>query len=385
MTPFRLFLLIVLAGAIITVTVPLAKANEMTIGIQDQGADQQALITNARLLGADTIRIIAKPGQPHLDQVTAYRQAGFKVQAAIVVKRQTTSQDIMSLIRSWRGMVQTVSVGNEPELNGLSACAYARMFRKVQTRIRRMGITLGFGEFSPAMAFEYIDQIARCHVRIRADFTAVHPYQFFSDPLARPFERSGVGTWLGMGNLGDFRRALRRHALPHQIRATEFSYLTTGPYRISADRAASYWPRAVKQARKWADQLVIYGLGEVHDSSTWGSASLLDRFGLPTAAYRALAKALGRVLPPDQVPPPVPSGDLVSPPPDLEPVRPALIPAQVAPEVAQGASQSAPQDPDPQPVVIEDPPIAPQYPPPPADDPPVDPTPTTPDPQELTP
>jgi hypothetical protein len=178
------------------------------------------------------------------------------------------------------------------------------------------GTTVGFGEFSPAMAFEYIQKIARCkpHVRIRAAFTGVHPYQFFSDPLGGPTEKSGVGTWLGLGNLGRFRSRLAHLGLPTKLRATEFSYLTTGRYKIPMSRAASYWPRAIKQASRYADQLVIYGIGEVHDtpSQSWGSASLVDRFGRATPALNALARALGRVIPLAQDPPPAPAGDLVT-------------------------------------------------------------------------
>jgi len=353
------------------------KADAFELGIQDQGADTQTLITAAHQLGATSARIVARPGEPHLDQVRAYRAAGLNVQAAILVKRQTTSQDILSLVRSWHGMVRTVSVGNEPELNGVPACTYARLFSRVSPRLKKIGITVGFGEFSPVMAFEYIQKIARCHVRIRAAFTAVHPYQFFSDPLGRPSERSGVGTWLGLGNLGGFRSALRRMDLPARLRATEFSYLTSGPYKIPMSKAAAFWPRAVQQAKRHVDQLVIYGLGEVHDSpqQTWGSASLLDRFGQATPAMQALAKALGRVLPQPPVVSPAPAGDLITPLPDL---RDTWTPV---PEKAVGASSDPPAPlVDPAPSETPDEPQAPaaQDPPPPADEPadiPTDPTP----------
>jgi hypothetical protein len=352
------------------------KAEAFELGIQDQGADTQTLTANAHVLGATTVRIVARPGQPHLEQVQAYRAAGLKVQAAILVKRQTTSQDVMSLVRSWRGMVGTVSVGNEPELNGVPACTYARLFSRTAPRLKRMGLHVGFGEFSPVMAFEYIQKIGACRARIKADFTAVHPYQFFSDPLGLPTERSGVGTWLGLGNLGHFRSRAKHLGLPSRLRATEFSYLTTGRYKIPMSKAAGLWPRAVKQAQRWTDQLVIYGMGEVHDSSTWGSASLLDRYGRITLAYRALAKALGRDLPPEPDVAPSPQGTLLTPLPDL-----SDIPAPVPPDVAHGAS--APQG---DPIVVVDPPMTddgPAAPPqdsPPAADEPAEPPLPTPDP-----
>jgi hypothetical protein len=80
------------------------------------------------------------------------------------------------------------------------------------------------------------------------------------------------------------------------------------------------WPRAIKQARRWCQQLVIYGLGQVNQHVGWGSASLLDGFGQPTAAYRALARALGHVV--KDKPAPVPPIVVRTPLPDLSDVLP---------------------------------------------------------------
>lgn len=293
-------------------------AAAFTLGVHDQGADPAVVTTIADQLGARTVRIVATPDSPHASLVQDYRSRGLQVQAAILIKRTTTAGDIRGVMRAWRGAVRTVSIGNEPELNGVPACTYARLFTRTAAMIRREfpGTTIGFGEFSPAGSFEYIQRLARCHRRVRADFTAVHPYQFFSDPLSAPTEKSGVGRWMGLGSLGAFKRALRKAGLPTRLRATEFSYLVSGPYKVTPAKAALLWPRAIKQARRWVDQLVVYGLGQVHDSSSWGSAALLDRFGRATPALQALAKALGRVLPAPVEPPLAPAGDLVTPLPD---------------------------------------------------------------------
>lgn len=325
-------------------------AHGMTIAVQDQGADPTVVQRTAQDMGANTVRIVVTTQDPHAELVKTYRDLGLNVQAAIVVKRTTTPAQVLQTVRAWKGMVRTVSVGNEPELNGVSACRYARIFSASYKRLKKTGITVGFGELSPVRAFEYINDIARCHVRIRADFTAVHPYQFFSDPLGAPTERSGVGTWLGMGNLGRLRSVLRRHAFPSRLRATEFSYLVDGRYKVSMAKATSMWPRAVKQARKHVQQLVIYGLGTV-PAGTWGSAALLDSNGRRTPAYVALARALGRTLQPEHEPP-VPSSGLL---PDgttdhwqvVEvPVVPATDAKNDEPDKGDGASVQEPDEVD---------------------------------------
>jgi hypothetical protein len=297
------FLLIFTGGRLLSADL----ASAMTIGVQDQGADPATLKRVADDLGATTVRMVVRTQDPQADTVARYRAMGLSVQAAIVVKRTTTPAQVLATVRAWHGMVRTVSIGNEPELNGVPACTYSKLFRAASMQLRRQGIRVGFGEFSPVRAFEYIQQIGRCHERIRADFTAVHPYQFFSDPLSRPTERSGVGTWLGLGNLVAFRRELHRLRLPARLRATEFSYLVDGRYKISMAKATSLWPRAIAQAKRHVDQLVLYGLGVVPTGS-WGSSSLLDSSGRRTPAFLAIAKALGRTLHPEHEPPMEPSG-----------------------------------------------------------------------------
>jgi hypothetical protein len=323
-------------------------ASAMTIGVQDQGADPATLKRVADDLGATTVRMVVRTQDPQADTVARYRAMGLNVQAAIVVKRQTTPAQVLATVRAWHGMVRTVSVGNEPELNGVPACTYARLFNATAPALKRQGVRVGFGEFSPVRAFEYIQKIGRCHERIRADFTAVHPYQFFSDPLSSPTERSGVGTWVGLGNLGAFRRRLERLQLPRRLRATEFSYLVDGRYKITMSKATSLWPRAIQQAKRHVDQLVLYGLGTV-PAGTWGSSSLLDSNGRRTPAFLAIAKALGRVLGPEHEPPVEPSGLLPDGTTDHWPVvdiAPVTTPKKDDPPKGEGATI------DPTPVVV---------------------------------
>lgn len=337
--------LILTAG--LALLLPSGVAVAFHVGVQDQGVDAPGLTAAAGLLGASTVRIIARPGEPHVELVRAYRAAGLTVQAAIQLKRESTPGDVRGLLRAWAGQVSTVSIGNEPELNGVKACTYARLFRRASALIRREhpGVRVGFGELSPTDPLGYTRAVTRCPgPRLRADFWAVHPYQFHSDPLApASYERSmgkGIRTWLGIGDLSKAHRMLhsravrsrlatpRGRALP--IRATEFAYLITGGYATTAAKAATLWPRAIQQARRWTEQLIVYGLGPVHDTSSWGSAALIDRAGRRLPAFTTLARALGRTLPTDlpaDVPPVVASGAL----PDgtLERAVPLAAPALV--------------------------------------------------------
>lgn len=276
-------------------------ADAMTVGVQDQGADPAALQAVYAGLGASSVRVVVRAGEPQVALIRDYRARGMTVQAAVLVKRSTTPQDIARTVAAWDGTVRTVSIGNEPELNGLPACTYVRLYRRTYRLLKRMGVRVGFGEFSPVRR-EYIEQaLTRCG-RVPMDYLAGHWYQFRSDPLQPATERSGVGTWTGIGDLTRIRALMRRAGHKHTpIACTEFTYLTSGRYRVTPDKTAWLIPRAVKQARKWCSQLIWYGIGAVHDGpdQSWGSGSLLDLFGRRLPGYLALARALGRTLPPE--------------------------------------------------------------------------------------
>jgi hypothetical protein len=139
------------------------------------------------------------------------------------------------------------------------------------------------------------------------------------------------------------------------IRVTEFSYLLSGRYRISEEQAAAWWPRAIRQAQRWSEQLVVYGLGPVHESSRWGSASLLDGEGFGARSLRVLAGVRGvpfRMVRPVPVTFREPSGSL--PVSDLR---------------GEGAAVEEPRLVEEEPVAVEDPPVV--EPDVPVEDPPV--------------
>lgn len=315
-------------------------AYAMELALQDQGADEATLSRVAGDLGVATIRVIASPAHPQLDLIRSYRASGFRVQVAILLKRQDSAGDVRGLMRKWQGAVGTVSIGNEPELNGLTPCHYASLYSSTRRMIKHefSGVKIGFGEFSPAQPLDYLQRALKCGTRLRADFAAIHPYQFFSDPMGSPSERSGVGTWVGLGNLWRFRRELRGMGSP-PIRCTEFSYLVTGKYKIPVARAASYWPRAIIQARRYCQQLVIFGLGCVGDNSNWGSAALLSCTGVGTSALERIANTLGRSL---QVYPSTGVDDRADD--DLLPGGPDQAEGQSPPLVAHAASPDPPQE-----------------------------------------
>lgn len=366
-----------------------ARADAFEVAVHDQGAPTAVVTDVAGQLGATTVRIVARPGEPHLEQVRAYQAAGLRVQAAVIVKRWTTPGDIRALLRAWGGQVSTVSVGNEPELNGLHACTYARLYQRAYRLIRREfpGVRVGLREASPFDVVPYTQRMRDCRGvgRVRADFFAIHPYCPDGDPLA-PCKTQFRGGYTGIGDLARVTRFLRARgtrrwlstprgaSLP--LRITELSYFA------GRGDTAWLWPRAVAQARKHAQQLVVYGLGPVHERSAWPSAALLDRFGAATPSLHALARALGRRLHPARAL--APAGDLVTVPPageepqapvvahatgvteDPAPVRPMETPDEgglsdePAPVTAPAGSDPAPEGdgsltpaPEPEPVLAE--------------------------------
>ena len=287
-------------------------ADAMTLGVQDQGAAPSAVQAVYGALGARSVRIVVRPGDPQTALVREYRSRGMTVQAAVLVKRQTTPQQVAHTVAAWDGMVRTVSIGNEPELNGLPACTYVRLYQRTYRLLKRMGVRVGFGEFSPVDR-EYIARALKCAGRrnrgpssaLRMDYLAVHPYQFFSDPLRPSTERSGVGTWTGIGDLVRVRALMHRAGLKRTpIACTEFTYLVSGRYKVSPEKTAWLIPRAIKQAARWCSSLTWYGIGAVEGGS-WGSGALLDRYGRRLPGYLALARALGRVLPAEHLPTPL--------------------------------------------------------------------------------
>lgn len=304
-----------LIAIIATLLVLPAQAEAFQLVLQDQGADPAVLATTASLLGIQTARVVVKTDNPRASLVQSYRAMGLRVQGAIVVKRWTTAGDIRGVLQAWGSDVKTVSIGNEPELNGITSCDYVRLYRRAYRLIRREfpGTKVGFGEFSPGQPLETLKEMLECPgPRLRADYLGHHPYQFWSDPLAPPTtERDWNGwqqpNWIGLGNLSRLKRALVQAKArlstpggrPLQIDCTEFQYLLTGRYRISQARAAYLWPRAIRQAKRRCRTLVIYGIGHTGSHSNWGSSSLLDRHGRRLPPFVALADALGRVLPPE--------------------------------------------------------------------------------------
>jgi hypothetical protein len=364
-----------------------APAAALEIAIQDQGADPDVLHAVADDVGARTARFVVRPHRSsdegrnvtragaQLPAIRAARARGLQVQVAIRVKRETTAGDIRWLLQQWDGLVRTVSVGNEPELEGVDACRYASIYRQSYRLIRREfpGIRVGFGELSPGAPLEFLEDVITCRgPPIRAHFLAGHWYQFWSDPLAPPTAEQGVvASWIGLGNLSRVHRFLAkrstrarlstpgRRALP--VRCTEFTYLTSGRWATTLQQATRLWPRAIAQARRWCEQLVIYGLGPVHDASNWGSATLLDRLGLPTVALHELARALGQRVHP-RAPAHRDITATISPdgarkaderPPVAEPAVdvPLEAPVQEEPPVVENPEPPAPA-PDPDPVAI---------------------------------
>ena len=295
---YRRLLIVVVLACVVGLLVGYAKANAaMTLGVQDQGADPAALAQVVGDLGAKTVRVVASPQEPQTALVRRYHAQGMNVQAAILVKKTTTAGDIRGVMRQWHGMVRTVSVGNEPDLNGVPAGTYARLWRASYRMIRREfpGVRVGLGEFSPARG-EYAVQVAKRLKGARPAFVAWHPYQFLSDPMAAPTERSGVGSWVGLGNLPAWTRKIAAAGVKAPAYCTEFSYLVDGRYRTP--RATELWARAIVRAKRVCGQLIIYGLGCV-PKGTWGSAALLDCNGRRAPAFLAIARALGRTLGPE--------------------------------------------------------------------------------------
>lgn len=280
---------------------PLPRPAHTSIALQDDGAlahhpeTISVFLAAAQHLGARSTRFVVRAWEGP-ERLAAYDGAvdraislGVQPQVAVSAKSLTTPADILRLVERWP-TVRTWSVGNEPELMGLDACEYKRLWDRTAPRIRALGKRVLFGEFSPHGTVSYLQRVVGCPgPRITADGLAWHAYWQDSDPLdSRNTSRATRGEdYWGIGRAAGLRRALRsvrsRLSTPRgftlPVLVTEFSYSTRGVQATTASWQRWAWPRVYAQARRHATQLVVYGVGQDGPASNWPGAGILSASG----------------------------------------------------------------------------------------------------------
>jgi len=257
-------------------------AHAYTLGVGDR-ADADPHTTAA--LGAGVYRVVIDPDLPissYDARIAAHRAVGQEPQLVIGgtgTKNHASAAGVVSTavqaMRRWP-YAYSISVINEPNLSGMSACEYASVYR--QTRHALPGRRVMFGEFSPPAALRWSAAIATsCPVFV--SHFAWHAYD--SDP-----------RWSGaIGNTRSLARDLTRlfHRRP-QLYVTEYGVPTRGPNAASEPQALRAWRNALAVGRRYLRELVAWDVSETPASSAWDS-SLVQTNGRRRPAFNLIASA----------------------------------------------------------------------------------------------
>jgi len=273
---------------------PTTTASAYVLGAADGNVDAAPI---ARQLGARTYRLIMDstiPLEAYAPRVEAFRAQGMVPQIVVdgtgtTVRGKTGRnwQTINYAIRAYQRWpdAYSVSVLNEPDLAGLSACQYARTFRRAYKMLKAAGVRrVLFGEWSPHTPREWTLAAMRCLPQDTvADGWAWHGYDVGAD-------------WYGIQHAADIRRFLRsaRHDLhtrmgePLPVYCTEYGMMTRGPGGYGETDAAARWSRALSLASRYGfRQIVAWQILELPAWSRWDS-SLVDSTGRPRAAFATI-------------------------------------------------------------------------------------------------
>lgn len=290
---------IALAALLLGLLIP-ASAQAYTLGAADGTADAAPL---AQHLGAKTYRLVMDSTQPlesYAPRVEAYRAQGMRPQIVVdgtgTDVRGRTGQNWQTInyavkaFRRWPD-AYSVSVMNEPNESGISACQYGRTFRRAYKMLKRAGVPrVLFGEWSPGAPLQWTSaMLTRCHLpSLTADGFAWHCYDDHPQ-------------WFGIGQAreaGRYLKSVRKRlhtprgfALP--MFCTEYGVITRGMYAAggSDSQGAARWARALRLARKHhLSQIVAWGITEAPTASAWDS-SLRRADGSPRPAFGVIARA----------------------------------------------------------------------------------------------
>src|SRR4051812_14230459 len=265
-------------AVLLAVLIVPSSAHAYVLGAADGTAEAAPL---AQQLGAKTYRLAAGstlPLQTYAPRTEAYRAPGMRPQ--IVVDGTGTSvrgrygknwQTINYAVHAFKRWpdAYSVSVLNEPDLAGISACQYADTFRRAYKMLKRAGVPrVLFGEWSPSNAERWTLAMRRCG-KITADGFAWHCYDW-------------AKSWVGITHAGTLTDDLKRmryrlhtrhgHALP--LYCTEYGVPTPGRYSYASQNGAEMWGRAFAYVRRYhVQQIVAWGVLEVGGASEWDTST----------------------------------------------------------------------------------------------------------------
>lgn len=288
-----LLTLAVIAFATSAVNASIASA--YTLGAADGTTDAAPL---AAQLGARTYRVVLDsrlPLESYASRIDTYRAYGMRPQLVIDGngtgvrgKSNTNWPTINYAIHAFRRWPDTYSVSilNEPDLSGMSACNYARTFRHAYRMLKRAGVPrVLFGEFSPQNPLGWTAAIAKCtNGDVIADGWAWHGYdylpEYYGVNKARTVSRA----------LKSMRRVLHtRKGAVLPMFLTEYGVTTRGDISESDAVGARRWSTALRTASRLRfRQVVAWQIAEAPEGSRWDT-SLVRSDGSRRPAFATIA------------------------------------------------------------------------------------------------
>jgi len=300
LTDAALYAALLLTVAVIAFATSAANATvaqAYTFGAAD-GTTQAAPL--AAHLGAKSYSIVLDsrlPLESYTPRIEAYRAYGMRPQLVIDGngtgvrgKSNTNWPTINYAIHAFRRWPDTYSVSilNEPDLSGMSACNYARTFRHAYRMLKRAGVPrVLFGEFSPQNPLGWTAAIAKCtNGDVIADGWAWHGYDYLP-------EYYGVNKTRTISRaLKSMRRVLHTRkgaALPMFL--TEYGVSTRGDISEDDPVGAHRWANALRVAHRYRfANVVAWQILEAPAGSRWDT-SLVRSDGSERPAFATIASA----------------------------------------------------------------------------------------------
>ena len=271
-------------------------ASAYVLGVGDR-ADGDPQVS--RSLGARVYRVVIDPDVPlaaYDARIYRFRAAGMEPQLVVGgtgtrrhAHRWGLERVALAAYHRWP-FVYSISVVNEPDISGMSACAYARTYQRAYRLLKRAGVRrVLFGEWSPVNPLGWTHKIlTRCGVRLHVDRFAWHCYDQYR------FWTGGVGnTPVIRRFLHKYRSKLGGHT--PLLHCTEYGAIlrfASGPTGEDEVGAIRRWRAALRIGSQYLAELVAWDIHSPDSTSAWDS-SLVEPDGRERPAFHVVRQGVG--------------------------------------------------------------------------------------------
>jgi len=278
----------ILAGALM-VAAPMASAAKYDLGVGDS-----AMFPAAESAGLHAVasRVVIDPALPlkfYDSHIAAHRAVGQLPQLVVGGTNTRNHRSTKGIVkaavaaaRRW-APVYSVSVVNEPDTAGVSACGYAKTYVQAYSALKKAGVKrVLFGEWSPKNAVKWQKAtLTRCGstsraLRTKVGHVAWHAYGPGMD-LAKPLSAATKAV-------SHKKPKLYVTEAGYVLRHRSGQVLNTGAFQ----GGVAWWRHALKVARTHLTEIVAWDI-RARPNGLWDS-SLIDSTGRHRPAFDLIAK-----------------------------------------------------------------------------------------------